>query len=162
MMMKMNAVQNKKGLTLVEVLIAMTVLLFVSLALMQTALVSIDSNMINILRDEAINIAEMRMEEARNSPSLISDSPDGNTCTFPACKDATPLGKGPYPVVVTREIRNITHENPCAGGKKGFIFGTQRTVTPLSGDNLQVTVLVRWQYKDECYTHTISSILRRE
>ncbi len=158
----MNVFRNNKGLTLVEVLIAMTVLLFVSLALMQTAIVSIDSNMINILRDEAIKIAEMRMEDARSSPSLVSDSSDGNTCEFPACEGATPLGKGPYPVVVTREISNITHENPCAGYRRGFIFGTQRTVTPLTGDNFQVTVLVRWQYKDECYTHTISSILRRE
>jgi type IV pilus assembly protein PilV len=59
---------NKKGLTLVEVMIALVVLLVVSLALMQTALVSINSNMTNVLRDEAVNIAEMRMNEARNTP----------------------------------------------------------------------------------------------
>ncbi len=35
---------------------------------MQTALVSIDSNMINVLRDEAVSIAEMRMNELRNRP----------------------------------------------------------------------------------------------
>lgn len=66
---------NKKGLTLVEVLIALVVLLLVSLAMMQTALVSIDSNMLNVLRDEAVSIAEMRMNETRNIPfdALASD-----------------------------------------------------------------------------------------
>lgn len=59
---------DKKGLTLVEVLIAMVILLFVSLALMQTALLSIDSNMRNILRDEAVSIADDKMDEARNEP----------------------------------------------------------------------------------------------
>jgi type IV pilus assembly protein PilV len=57
---------NKKGLTLVEVMIALVVLLLVFLALMQTALVSIDSNMINALRDEAVNIAEEKMNDERN------------------------------------------------------------------------------------------------
>src|SRR3990172_4640679 len=56
------------GFTLVEVMIALVVLLFVSLAMMQTALVSIDSNMINVLRDEAVRIAEERMSELRNVP----------------------------------------------------------------------------------------------
>lgn len=48
---------NKEGMTLVEVLIAMVVLLLVSLALMQTALVSIDANMRNVLRDESVSVA---------------------------------------------------------------------------------------------------------
>ena len=64
--MLQTALSNKKGFTLVEVMIAMVVLLLVFLALMQTALVSIDSNMKNNLRDEAANIAAMRMEQARN------------------------------------------------------------------------------------------------
>lgn len=51
------AMPNKEGMTLVEVLIAMVVLLLVSLALMQTALVSIDANMRNVLRDEAVSVA---------------------------------------------------------------------------------------------------------
>ncbi|MEK6691226.1 MAG: type II secretion system protein [Nitrospirota bacterium] len=48
---------KSQGLTLVEVLIAMVILLLVSLALMQTALVSIDANMRNVLRDEAVSVA---------------------------------------------------------------------------------------------------------
>ncbi len=143
-----------KGLTLVEVLIAMVILLLVSLALMQTALVSIDANMRNVLRDEAVSVAEMRMDEARNIPfdTLATDTSDGNVQTFPACAGATAPAAGPYPVLIQRNIRNIT----------GFNFGTQRTVIALSGDDSQVTVLVRWEYRNECFTHTISTIMKRQ
>jgi Tfp pilus assembly protein PilV len=58
---------TKKGLTLVEVMIAFLVLLFTSLALMQTALVSISANMQNVLRDEAVRVAEMRINDARST-----------------------------------------------------------------------------------------------
>lgn len=151
---------DKKGMTLVEVLIAMLVLLFVSLAMMQTALVSIDSNMINVLRDEAVNIAEMRMSEARNLPftettdNLLSDVSDGNVQTFPACATATAPAAGPYLVLITRNIRNITN----------FSYGTMRTVTQIDTDdiNREVTILVRWEFRNICYTHGISTVLKRE
>jgi len=78
---------TETGFTLIEVMISLVVLLLVSLALMQTALVSIDSNMLNVLRDEAVGIAEKEMHEARN------------TAFPPDDKAATP---------VRRNIRNIT------------------------------------------------------
>jgi len=63
---RLTALQNNAGFTLVEVMIALLVLLFVTLAMMQTALVSIDSNMKNVLRDEAVRIAEQTMNDARS------------------------------------------------------------------------------------------------
>jgi prepilin-type N-terminal cleavage/methylation domain-containing protein len=129
----MNAKLNRKGLTLVEVMIALVVLLLVSLALMQTALVSIDANMTNILRDEAVGIAEMRMNEARNTPfdSLASDITD---------------------IPITRNIRNITG---------GFSYITRMTVANLNTDNRQVDIQVGWTWKGENYNHRITSIVRR-
>src|SRR4030042_2427648 len=102
---------NKKGLTLVEVMIALLVLLVVSLALMQTALVSIDANMTNILRDEAVSIAEMRMNQARNIPfdTLVSDGAD---------------------IPIARNVRNIM----------GFNYATRMTVANLTVDNRQVDI----------------------
>lgn len=128
---------NKKGLTLVEVMIALVVLLIVSLALMQTALVSIDSNMTNVLRDEAVNIAEITMNEARNTPfnSLVGTS---NT-------------------VVLRNFRNIAN----------FQYNVTRTVTDLNSDNKQVNITVTWEWKENTaangnpLTHNITSIVRR-
>lgn len=123
--------KNKKGMTLVEVMIALVVLLFVSLAMMQTALLSIDSNMINILRDEAVSIAEMSMDEARNT---AFDNLIAGTTTTP----------------VQRNIRNI----------RDFEYTVTRSVTG-SGDTRQVVITVTWNWKGNLYTHSITSIVRR-
>jgi type IV pilus assembly protein PilV len=133
------ALLNKKGLSLVEVMIALVVVLVVFLALMQTALVSIDSNMINVLRNEAVSIAEMRMNEARNT---LFDN----------------LGAGTTSGTVTRNIRNITN----------FQYTVTRTVTSRGTDNKQIDITIRWEWKEKTvangnpYTHSITTILRRQ
>jgi len=133
------AMLNKKGMTLVEVLIALVVLLLVFLALMQTALMGIDSNMINILRDEAVGIAEMSMSEARNVP-------------FDSLAPVTITG------TVTRSFRNMARN-----------FTVTRTVTDFrGGEDKQVNVTVTWEWKEKTvaggnpYTHSISTLLRRQ
>jgi len=143
------ALLNRKGVTLVEVMIALVILLLVFLALMQTALVSIDANMKNVLRDEAVSIAEQRLNEARSLPfdSLVSDAsaiPTPNDCpgTFTV---------GPPPV--KRSFRNIIDKDFC----------TNMTVTPLgvTGDNRQVNIRVIWNWKGEAMMHSITTLIRR-
>jgi prepilin-type N-terminal cleavage/methylation domain-containing protein len=148
MQIQTHVLKNNQGLTLVEVLIAMVVFLLVSLAMMQTALVGIDSNSRNFLRDEAVSVTEIRMNEARNVPfaSLISDAAD---------------------VPIVRNIRNITG---------GVTFNTRVVVTELDGDgNLgtddanikQINVTNTWEWRDNtvangnAYTHRISTIRKR-
>jgi type IV pilus assembly protein PilV len=124
---------DKKGLTLVEVMIALVVLLVVSLALMQTALVSINANMTNVLRDEAVSIAEMRMNEARNIPfdNLVAGA-SGET--------------------VSRDFRNIAN----------FQYTVTRMVTDLNSDNKQIEIRVAWNWKgNPIPPHIITSIVRR-
>ncbi len=124
--------KNKDGLTLIEVMISLVVLLMVFLALMQTALVSIDSNMINVLRDEAVTIAEERMNNARNTSfDALASSP------------AAPVSKN---------VRNILN----------FQYSVVRTVSALNIDSKQVVITVNWNWKARPYTHTISSILRKQ
>jgi prepilin-type N-terminal cleavage/methylation domain-containing protein len=146
--MEQIVLKNNQGLTLVEVLIAMVVFLLVSLAMMQTALVGIDSNSRNFLRDEAVSVTEIRMNEARNVPfaSLVSDAAD---------------------VPIVRNIRNITG---------GVTFNTRVVVTELDGDgNLgtddanikQINVTNTWEWRDNtvangnAYTHRISTIRKK-
>jgi prepilin-type N-terminal cleavage/methylation domain-containing protein len=148
MQIQTHVLKNNQGLTLVEVLIAMVVFLLVSLAMMQTALVGIDSNSRNFLRDEAVSVTEIRMNEARNVPfaSLISDAAD---------------------VPIVRNIRNITG---------GVTFNTRVVVTELDGDgNLgtddanikQINVTNTWEWRDNtvangnAYTHRISTIRKK-
>jgi prepilin-type N-terminal cleavage/methylation domain-containing protein len=151
---------NKQGFTLVEILIALTILLLVSLAMMQTALLAIGANMQNVMRDEAVRIAETRMNEARHlrfdesATQLVSDTADGIAdagfaivaCQNPPVSDATP-----YPVVIYGNFRNIA---PVP-------FGTRRTVSVLDVDNRQVTVLVRWEYRGVCYSHQTNTLIKR-
>lgn len=138
------AMLNKKGMTLVEVLIALVVLLLVFLALMQTALVSIDSNTRNILRDEALSIAEARMTDLRNRPfddALLADT--GGVFVAEAG--------------ISRNFRGFA-----------VTFTPLRRIADLgAGDDKQVDITIRWDWKENTfangnpYTHAISTILRR-
>jgi prepilin-type N-terminal cleavage/methylation domain-containing protein len=129
---------DRKGLSLVEVMIALVILLLVMLTLMQTALLSINANMNNLLRDEAVSIAEQHMLAIRNTPfasvTAAVNVPDGTE---------------------TRSFRNIT----LTGG-----FAVRRTVTFLpvaDPDNKQVDITVSWTWKGETFTHSINAVLRR-
>ena len=151
---------NKRGFSLVEVMIALVILLLVSLALLQTALVSIDANMNNVLRDEAVSIAEQRMDEARSLPfdfpsdpsnslkSLVDD--DATHATLPTpndCPSTFTVGTR-----IQRNFRNIIAKDFC----------TRRTVTTLgTGDARQVNIQVIWKWKGEDFSHSISTVIRR-
>ena len=139
-------IKDKTGFSLVEVMVALVVALVVFLALMQTALLSIDSNMINVLRDEAVSIAEMRMNELRNRPFDdfdLSGVPDPDHLTINQ--------------TVNRKLRNISN----------FAFNTVATIDALNTDNKQVNITVTWEWKEKTvangnpYTHSITTILRR-
>jgi prepilin-type N-terminal cleavage/methylation domain-containing protein len=124
--------KDKKGVTLVEVMIALVVFLLVSLAMMQTALVGIDSNMINLLRDEAVKIAEESMIDARNTPF---DSLAAGTTGLPP---------------VSRNLRNMIRP-----------FTVTRAVTDHGVNNKVVDINVAWNWKLNPYAHSITTILRR-
>ncbi len=130
-----SVISNNKGVSLIETLIAMVVLLLVFLALMQTALVSINVNAANLLRDEAISIAEGRMNEARNIPF-------DSVVTIPA-------------ETVRKKIRAL--KDPSEPDED-FPFTVTRTVNNLSGDNRQITILVGWQWQGQNYTHSITTM----
>jgi prepilin-type N-terminal cleavage/methylation domain-containing protein len=131
--------KNRKGLTLIEVMISLIVLLLVFLALLQTALVSIDSNMVNILRDEAVNVAEEQMNVARNTQfdTLLA-----------GVTDVSPPA--------ARNLRNVAET-----------YTATRTVTDVNAETKQVIINVTWDWKDRTagngnpYTHTISAMLRK-
>lgn len=158
--MQIIVLQNKKGLTLVEVMIALVILLLVSLALMQTALVSIDSNMRNVLRDEAVRIAEERMEQARNlkftqtATDLISDADSlaGADC---------PSGFSATGVLVERDVRSVDDFNFCTNMTVQEIGGDASLATPDS-DNRRVNITVGWRWQGADYRHAISTVIRKK
>lgn len=143
---QITVLQNKKGVTLVEVMISLVILLFVSLAMMQTAVLSISVNMRNALRDEAVSVAEMRMNQVRGIPfaSLTDDAtalPVGSDC--PAT-----FANG---IRIQRDVRNITKD-----------FCTNVDVTSLSTNTQQIQVRVSWRWNGEDFVHSMMTILRQQ
>ena len=127
--MERAVISNNRGFSLVEVMVAMMILLMVSLALMQTALLSINANMRNALRDEAVAIAEGAMDGARNTPY------------------GSLAGVANTPVL--RDVRK----------QAGFDFTISNTVSTLGGGAKRVDVRVEWAWKGETFDHTISTVV---
>jgi prepilin-type N-terminal cleavage/methylation domain-containing protein len=146
---------NNKGVTLVEVMIALVVLLIVFLGLMQTALLSIDSNLRNIYRDEAITIASQEMSCLKNTPfdSLTVGTACG-TGVSPYC-----LSAAGTPIPYTRKFRNITKSYTICDA-----------ITNLDTDTRTVQVLVGWDHRNETppitptgkeFQFTVATVRRR-
>ena len=146
---------NKTGFTLIEVLIALVVSTLVFLALMQTALVGINVNMRNVLRDEAISIAEMRMHDAksRRFTSIVADSGSLGDCDCPT-------GFPSAGECVMRDFRNVLNYNFCTA-LTCRDFGSDTSCATADSDTKQITVTVGWKWKGENFTHTTTS-LRKE
>jgi hypothetical protein len=68
-----------------------------------------------------------------------------------SCQAAPVSDATPYPVRIDGNFRNMA---PVP-------FGTRRTVTVLDGDHSQVSVLVRWDYRDVCYSHQVNALIKR-
>jgi Tfp pilus assembly protein PilV len=154
-------------MSLVEVMIALVVMLLVFFALMQTALVGIDSNMLNSLRSEAVNVAEIRMNEVRNTPFTAIDADGGSpattfdsaTCTS-GCNDC-PSGFSTGECRC-RNVKSISSFHFCTNVACTEIGGDGICATDnAGGDNKQVTVSVGWKWKGNDYTHFITTIKTR-
>lgn len=182
-MMKINVVKNEKlsfiayekGVSLVEVMIALVVLLLVFIGLLQAALLGIDHNMRNLLREEAVKIVSQKTEEARSLPfdhvisnpgvcsitnNICSDDEDcanGETCDDPPTAIISSCATPNYPIKILRNFRNI----------QNFPFGLSITVSDIfdpDGVTLntkQIDILAAWEYKNECYSQSITTVRRR-
>ena len=148
---------NSKGVSLVEVMIALVVMLLVFFALMQTTLVGIDANMLNSLRSEGVNIAEQRMNEVRNQAFTEIQSDTGSLagCDCPAGFPSTGICE-------QRNVKSITGFKFCTNVACTEIGGDgDCTTDSAGGDNKQVTVSIGWRWKGELYRHSITTVRKR-
>lgn len=125
---------NEKGTSLIEILISILLTAVVFTGLLKSSLLAVNANVENLLRDEAVAIAEQRINEAR----------DMSFDTLTNASDAVA-------VPVLRNFRGIT----------GFQFNRQMTVTSLNTNNNQVVIRVQWTRKNITHTHTITTVVRR-
>ena len=130
--------KNKKGMTLIEVLIAILITFIVFLGLSGSGIFVLNENIKNSLRDEAVSVAGMEMEHARN----ISFD---NLYYAPGTQAVDN---------VERQIRGLTVN-----------YGVTRTVTVLDLNNLQVSINVTWTRTEnnqmKSYSDNIATIVRR-
>ena len=136
--------KNKKGMTLVEVMIAMLLSLIIFLALMQTSLISINQNMRNILRDEAGRIADLRMSALKNLPFDNAALDDTNAVVGTGTTTIDNTG-------ISRTIRNFSVQ-----------FAPITTVVDeVNTDIKEVRVTVAWTWKVQTFSHTFTTVLKR-
>ena len=119
------------GFSIVELMIAMVILLFVALAMMQTAMVTMDANARNVIRDEGTRLASDRLNELRYVPA---------DDLFSVYDDST----GPE----DRQIRNMTVQ-----------YTITNTVTTLATDKaVRLEVKVEWTWREQTFDASLSTI----
>jgi prepilin-type N-terminal cleavage/methylation domain-containing protein len=131
--------KNNRGMTLVEVLVAMAIVFIVFLGMSSAGLVVLDQNIKNTQRDEAVSVAEMEMQRVRNTPfNDIAAASDNVSVSIDN---------------VSRRIRGLNVN-----------YGVWRTVNHLDAGNLQVSVRVAWNrienQQTRTYDHTVVTIVR--
>ena len=131
--------KNNGGMTLIEVLVAMAIVFIIFLGMSSAGLVVLDQNIKNSQRDEAVSVAEMEMQQVRNTLySTLFAAPDNVAAVI----DTVP-----------RQIRGLTVN-----------YTVWRTVNHLDANNLQITVRVVWNRIENNvttpYDHTVITIVR--
>jgi len=131
---------SASGMTLVEVLVAMVIVFIIFLGMSSAGLVVLDQNIKNSQRDEAVSVAEMELQQVRNTPFS----------TLTLAPDAVPVSIDN----VSRPIRGLNVN-----------YGVWRTVHHLDGNNLQVSIRVTWNrienHQTRSYDHTVLTIVRQ-
>ena len=130
--------KNNGGMTLVEVLVAMAIVFIIFLGMSSAGLVVLDQNIKNSLRDEAVNVAEMEMQQVRNIP-------------FPPTADNH---------VVSRQIRGLNVDYTVAR----TVANPDNTAPATDPTNRQVTINVTWtrieNQQTRTYNHRVLTIVR--
>lgn len=141
--------RNSAGVSLVEVLISFVIFSVVSLALLRVSVISVDQTVKDSMRDEAVSVAETRMNEARGIQysTLASDTADLSTDDGCHSSFVSAHVKG---TVVTRTVR----------GAPSVAFCTSRDVTAISSHK-QVEINVGWVWKGVPNTYSMTSIVRQ-
>jgi prepilin-type N-terminal cleavage/methylation domain-containing protein len=129
----MKRYNNKKGFTLIELMVAMAILFISMTAILDFIVQYHRINLENTMRNEAMRIAESRIENLRNTAFGLLTT-----------------GAEPAPGV-QRIIRNLTVNYQVAW-----------TVSPLSANSTAVQVNVIWSFKGINHRHDASTIISTE
>ncbi len=121
---------SSKGLSYIEVMVAVVILMISVLAVLHAVALSTDQNFLNLCRHEAVKIAEAQINTLKNT-AFISLVP--GTSVLPT---------------VTRNFGNHSRS-----------FGVTSTVETLSATSSAIQVVVSWTHGGRQYQYSLSSIV---
>ena len=119
----------RRAFTLIEVLVAITLLVLMVLALYHSAAMIMSRNLENSLADEAVKIASEEIENLRNYTTFSFT--DGSST-----------------VTVTRKVRNFNQ-----------IFNVVRTFVVYGGSAARTTVTVNWTYGGKSHSYQMVTVI---
>lgn len=120
-------------MTLIELMISILLMMVVALALVQSSILAMNTNVKNELRNEAVSVAEQEMNVVRNTPfDNLSSLPTTTT--------------------ISRNVRALTN----------FPFTASLTQTAVNVNTTQVAVTVTWTYRGQQYNYSMSTVLRNQ
>ncbi len=153
---------NNRGVTLVEVMISMVILMVVFMGLIQASLLSINHNMRNAIRDEAVRVAAESMSRLRsfNYDCGELDNTGVLFVNYLVKGDKTNCGYDPTNATFVASLSKInTPTRNFRSFSKPLQFKVAKEVNWLNWDPTQpqpgtkrLVVRVRWQYPDEDQT----------
>lgn len=149
--MSLNVAQNNKGFTLVEVLIAFLITTIGLLALANVAVMSIDTNMGNMLRDEAQRISDRRLNgqiqftDINRNPLGIP-LPGLQTLPFTQLQ-AVAAATLAAPVCGPTGALNAVVTSDTRGMKRNYTVCWQVVQQGANSNSFQARVWVGWNYK---------------
>ncbi len=131
----MRALKDSRGLTLIEVMIAMLISFIIFLGLTETIVVAVNANVQNALRDEGVRVAESEMTAVRALPfdNVYAGSP-----LFAASDN------------VFRTFRQLSMN-----------YAVARTVTNVDANMKQVVITVSWTRGAKTDNTAFTTILRK-
>ncbi len=110
--------RNDRGMTLVEILVALLISFIVFIGLSASGIFVLNENIRNTMRDEAVAVAEMSMEAARNTvfTNLVTLPPDnvvrqirGLTVPYTVTRTVNPLDADNREVVISVSWNKTDH-----------------------------------------------------
>ena len=121
---------HNDGFTIVELLVSMVILLFVALAMMQTAMMTMEANARNVIRDEGVRLASEKLNELKTVAQANLNAQNGVTET------------------VEVHIRNMTISYTVTYG----------VTTIVANEAARIEVTVKWNWRQQDYDATLSTI----
>jgi len=126
-------IRKESGFTLIEFLVAIVILMVGLLGMLQAINVAMEKNLDNILRTEAVMLADdhMMLKRSKSFSSL-----------------STTVANPPSKAVPLRYVRGVLKN-----------YSVQEIISQPTANSKQLVVNVYWRKKNTRNTHTISSIV---